>query len=154
MLETTKIKYDNFVEQLVLLDFKNNTEAARLAGYDKNPKLQGHRLITNDYVLEKIAEKKAEIKLENETTHQQLTQDFQRLAGKSEKIGKLRTAITAKEQIAKHIGYYEADNAQQSSPLTQIGIVLTPQARLADLEREMLMLKELVKAGTAIAGEV
>jgi len=131
------------------------TESYKRANYSicHGWKQNAMKVLHKNYMQAAIGLKQAENKDSMELTHDRLTEDFQRLAHKSEKKLKLRTAIAAKEQIAKHIGYYEADNVQQS-PQTQIGVIISPTEEIEQLKARIALLEAVPKAGTAIAGEV
>ncbi len=134
----------------------NATESACKAGYKGSRaqlQVMGAENILKPVVVKAMDEKYAENEAEIEYDLNEWRKDVIDTKTRAKTAKNYVAEQRAQEMMAKHIGSYEADNAQQAVK-TQIGIVLTPQARLADLEREMLMLKELVKAGTAIAGEV
>ncbi len=135
----------------------NATESACKAGYKGSRaqlQVMGADNLSKPIIIKAMDEKCAENEAEIEYDLNEWRKDVLSTKTRAKTAKNYVAEQRAQEMMAKHIGSYAADNSQQSSPLTQIGIVLTPQARLADLEREMLMLKELVKAGTAIAGEV
>ena len=152
-LEGLSAKQAAFALNFCLTHTGNATRAAQAAEYKGNENTLG---VVGSGNLRKPKVKAAisAIKAYNASlsviSSDEITADFQRYAVKAENKGDLVNANRSKENIGKHLGWFEADN-KQNRPQT---LIVTGLDRLAELEVERRLIVESQQSDLAIDGDV
>ena len=112
-------KQERFCQEYVI-DF-NATQAAIRAGYSKKTAhATGQENLRKPIISETIAKSKAKLADTAGVTVEQITEEFKKIAfGEVSKNLTYKNKIAALENLGKHIGYYEKDNAQQNVPIKE-----------------------------------
>lgn len=112
----TQEKAERIAQEYSKTGFLNQEQALLKCGYSPKYVRSGvsRRLYTNTHVLEAIAKIKAEIEQETVDNRQYIDNKFKSLLKTCEDKEDRVNASRCLENMAKHRGYYAADNEQQS----------------------------------------
>jgi hypothetical protein len=119
--------------QLVATNTKNNTEAARGAGYKDNKGLRryAHDLATNNNILARIAYLKAELAKKWDITKQSQVKEYIGIRDRAIDAGDLRAEISANNSIDKLCGLI-VDKIETSEAQTARKVMTATEQRLFD----------------------
>ncbi len=98
---------------------KGNWSASlRLAGYSDNySKVGGYKLLEKDSIKKAIAEERNRIDVKDEISIEVVRSNFLEDRQLAKGKGNISNMVRADENLAKHCGFYSADNAQKGDNL-------------------------------------
>jgi hypothetical protein len=111
------------------LQFGDKTNALVKAGYKDSYARSGlgHKLYENIRVKEAIAKIKADLNRKTEVNIKIQRERVTKQYNRADEAGDTRTALTACDQLNKHIGFYDADKGSQAKPVQQLTLIQIQQ---------------------------